>query len=267
MKSMSWALNPATKIHGHEDKIGRLWSGDYKDYPSQSEADLALCRLLAFYTNCDAGEIDRLFRESGLYRPKWDEPHFAGGKTYGQATIEKAVSSADERYARHGQSSNRAAGQREFNLTDLGNAERLVHHFGDRIRYCHAWKKWLIWDGVRWVVDHTDQIRQLAKKVIRKIYREAEAVSDPSKRQAIAKHAMSSESDKRIRAMIALAESELPITPEELDRDPWLLTCLNGTLDLRTNTLHAPSQGGFHHEACLGRLRLEGGKPALARFS
>ena len=72
----------------------------FNDYPSQSEADLALCRLLAFYTNCDAGEIDRLFRQSGLYRPKWDEPHFAGGKTYGQATIEKAVSSADERYAK-----------------------------------------------------------------------------------------------------------------------------------------------------------------------
>mgnify|MGYP001100845428 CR=1 FL=1 len=70
---------------------------------------------------------------------------------------------------------------------------------------------------VRWVVDHTDRIRQLAKQVIRKIYTEAEAVSDLSKRQAIAKHAMSSESDKRIRAMISLAESELPITPEELD--------------------------------------------------
>ena len=135
-------------------------------------------------------EIDRLFRQSGLYRPKWDEPHFAGGKTYGQATIEKAVSSADERYAKPGQSSHRAAGQREFHLTDLGNAERLVHHFGDRIRYCHLWKKWLIWDDVRWVVDHTDRIRQLAKQVIRKIYSEAETVSDLSKRQAIAKHAI-----------------------------------------------------------------------------
>ena len=186
-----------------------------------------------------------MFRESGLYRPKWDEPHFAGGKTYGQATIEKAVSSADERYAKPGQSSHRADGQREFNLTDLGNAERLVHHFGDRIRYCHAWKKWIIWNEVRWMVDHTDQIRQLAKQVIRKIYGEAETASDLSKRQAIAKHASSSESDKRIKAMISLAESELPITPEELDRDPWLLTCLNGTLDLRAGTLRPHRKEDF----------------------
>lgn len=233
----SCALNPATKNDGPEDKFSRLWSGNFQDYTSQSEADLALCRLLAFYTNGDAGETDRLFRESGLYRPKWDEPHFAGGKTYGQATIEKAVSSADERYAKPGQSLHRAIEQREFNLTDLGNAERLVHHFGDRIRFCHAWKKWIIWNEVRWMVDHTDQIRQLAKQVIRKIYGEAETSSDLSKRQAIAKHASSSESDKRIKAMISLAESELPITPEELDRDPWLLTCLNGTLDLRTGVL------------------------------
>ena len=230
-------LIQAAKINGNGDKFSRLWNGDYRGYASQSEADLALCRLLAFYTNCDAGEIDRLFRESGLYRPKWDQPHFAGGKTYGKATVEKAVSSADERYAEPGQSSHRTIGHRDFHLTDLGNAERLVHHFGERIRYCHLWKKWLIWDEVRWMVDHTDQIRQLAKQVIRKIYREAEAVSDPGKRQAIAKHAMASESDKRIKAMISLAESELPITPEELDRDPWLLTCLNGTLDLRKNIL------------------------------
>jgi len=47
-----------------------LWAGDFSDYPSQSEADLALCAILAFWTARDPGRIDSLFRESGLMRPK-----------------------------------------------------------------------------------------------------------------------------------------------------------------------------------------------------
>ena len=56
---------------------------------------------------------------------------------------------------------------------------------------------------------------------------------------------MSSESEKRIKAMISLTESELPITPEELNGYPWLLTCINGTLDLRTSTLMPHRRGDF----------------------
>jgi putative DNA primase/helicase len=37
--------------------------------------------------------------------------------------------------------------------------------------------------------------------------------------------------------MLKLAQAELAITPEQLDADPWLLNCLNGTLELRTLAL------------------------------
>jgi putative DNA primase/helicase len=66
------------------EKFARLWSGDLGDYASQSEADLALCSLLAFWTQ-DAGQIDRNFRRSGLYRPKWERAD------YRQWTIAKAL--------------------------------------------------------------------------------------------------------------------------------------------------------------------------------
>jgi primase-polymerase (primpol)-like protein len=56
-----------------------------------SAADLALCNSLAYWTNGDRGAIDRLYRESALYRAKWDAPHRADGATYGQMTIEKAL--------------------------------------------------------------------------------------------------------------------------------------------------------------------------------
>lgn len=73
-------------------KFTKLWQGDWSGYPSQSEADLALCRLLSYWTNGDSVLIDRLFRHSGLFRSKWDAPHLAGGTTYGQATIATAIS-------------------------------------------------------------------------------------------------------------------------------------------------------------------------------
>jgi primase-polymerase (primpol)-like protein len=52
------------------DKFNLLWGGDYSQYSSQSEADLALCNLLPFWTGPNPDQIDALFRHSGLMRPK-----------------------------------------------------------------------------------------------------------------------------------------------------------------------------------------------------
>ncbi len=71
-------------------KFTDLWMGNIADYASHSEADLALCSLLAFYTGPDAARIDRLFRESRLMRSKWDEKR--GTETYGEMTVAKALS-------------------------------------------------------------------------------------------------------------------------------------------------------------------------------
>ena len=60
-----------------------------QDFPSQSEADLKLATMLAFWCGPDAERMDRLFRRSKLYRDKWDEQR--GSKTYGEQTIAKAI--------------------------------------------------------------------------------------------------------------------------------------------------------------------------------
>ncbi len=65
-------------------------AGDCAGYPSQSEAELALCMLLAFWTHRDGARIDRLFRRSALFRPKWDAGAGAG-QTYGQRTVRKTI--------------------------------------------------------------------------------------------------------------------------------------------------------------------------------
>ena len=68
-----------------------LWNGDINGYPSQSEADLALCNLLAYWTNGNAYRMDALFRQSALYREgKWNKRH--GADTYGNMTLNKALS-------------------------------------------------------------------------------------------------------------------------------------------------------------------------------
>ena len=76
--------------------------------------------------------------------------------------------------------------------------------------------------------------------MVRLMYAEAEE-QDDDRRKALVSWATRSESQSRIEAMINSAKSEpgIPVRPEELDRDPWLFNCLNGTLDLRTGALRA----------------------------
>lgn len=66
------------------------------DYSSQSEADAALCTLLAFYAGPNHAQVDRLFRSSGLMRDKWDEAR--GGLTYGEKTVEHVIDNMEEFY-------------------------------------------------------------------------------------------------------------------------------------------------------------------------
>jgi primase-polymerase (primpol)-like protein len=108
-------------------KFQRLWKGNIAGYPSQSEADMALCSLLAFWTGGDVDQMDRLFRESGLLRPKWDEQHYADGTTYGERTIERAIAGTDEFY-----SGSPAGRDDTSSTTDLGSASAVSQESAHR---------------------------------------------------------------------------------------------------------------------------------------
>ena len=126
-----------------------------------------------------------------------------------------------------------------FALTDLGNAERLVKKHGDSIRYSYERNRWLVWDGARWTWDMGAEIMSKAKDIVRDIYAEAAVEPDSDARRKIAGHARTAESEYRLKALAALAESEpgIPITLDALDSDPWLLNVKNGTIDLRSGEL------------------------------
>ena len=56
-------------------KFEKLWTGEWEpDYASQSEADLALCCILAFWCGPSPSRINALFRMSGLVRREVVEP-------------------------------------------------------------------------------------------------------------------------------------------------------------------------------------------------
>ena len=122
-------------------------------------------------------------------------------------------------------------------LTDVGNCERFVAEHGERVRHCHPWDAWLIFDGTKWMKDEILQVEQLARLTVRNIYKEALQAPDADVRKALAAHAVKSERRDRLDAAIKLSRSDLPVEPRELDADPWLFNVTNGTLDLRTGEL------------------------------
>ena len=81
--------NEVLRVALQDHSIRRLWEGIIDGYDSHSEADAALCSLLAYYTGPNPEKIDSLFRQSGLMRDKWDENR--GSQTYGGTTIQNMM--------------------------------------------------------------------------------------------------------------------------------------------------------------------------------
>jgi putative DNA primase/helicase len=120
-----------------------LYAGQWEGlFPSQSEADIALCSQLAFWTGRNTAQMDRIFRSSGLMREKWNRKR--GGDTYGNITIGKACASCVEVYEpdkydddtslaisffKGGKVSAKAK-NKTYDATDTGNAHRLYDKFG-----------------------------------------------------------------------------------------------------------------------------------------
>lgn len=116
---------------------------------------------------------------------------------------------------------------------DHGNADRLIALYGEDLKYCHAFKKWLVWDGMRWAPDDTDQARRLAKLAMLEFLRQAieRGGGDAEK------FARASLDARRIASTLSMAECEIFARPSDLDTDPFALNFLNGTVDLRTGEL------------------------------
>ena len=129
--------------------------------------------------------------------------------------------------------------QGHYNLTDIGNAERLVKDHKEILHYSKEYERWLVFTGKCWEWDMGLRVSALAKATVRNIYTEAANEPDERTRKEISNHAKASESNAKIEGMLSRAKSEYGVAVKlsELNSNRWLLNCQNGTLDLQTGEL------------------------------
>lgn len=232
-----------------------LYAGSITGYGSQSEADLALCNMLAFWTACDADKMDAIFRQSGLMREKWDRKQ--SGSTYGALTIQKAIAGCHTVYTAAqaqqefsvsiGSGANAGTGaeqERCYSFDDMGNAQRLVDLFGDQLRYCYTEKKWYYYDSRKWCIDNVGIVEKIADKSIlamkaeAKIYLQADEQSGGDMAKAFEKHMKASRSNKAKKSMISETMHHLPILPSQFDRYKMALNTPGGVINLKDGSVH-----------------------------
>ena len=228
-----------------------LYSGNWQGvYSSQSEADLALCNQLAFWTQRNEEQIDRIFRTSGLMRKKWDEKR--SGSTYGAITIGKACANCIEVYEpkkyeddtklalalfRDGKFGVEPPVQ--YDMTDTGNAHRLQDKFGNIIRYSYNRKRWYYWTGKVWRIDDSGEIKKLADIICDDIKREAFQEQDEKTQADLLKWAIKTSSSRGKEAMIKECQHlpGIPVGQDDLDAYPDYINCRNGIINLRNGEL------------------------------
>ncbi len=125
---------------------------------------------------------------------------------------------------------------------DSGNAERLRRLHGQDMRFSPA-HGYLVWDGRRWKPDEYAAIRR-AKTVQLTIFEEAAQLAEEFRR-GLQQFATQSGNAARIDGMLKMAKDLLVIEPAMLDSNPWLINCLNGTVNLRTGKLQKHNRADF----------------------
>lgn len=238
-----------------KETFNNLYHGQWEQYyTSQSEADLALCNMLAFWTGRNAQLMDGLFRKSSLMREKWDKKH--GKDTYGHMTIGKAIRDTSVVYTPKPEYKitieNPIEPGKLYTFDDTGNAERLFDTFGAKIRYSYVNKMWLYYDGRKWCDDYKGVIKKLSDEVVEHMKHErnnyiknmADDSAEDEIEKQFQKHLKASRSSKGKTAMIKETEHRVPILPDEIDRHSYLLNTPNGIINLKDGkvTAHDPAK-------------------------
>jgi putative DNA primase/helicase len=120
-----------------------------------------------------------------------------------------------------------------FPPEDVGNGHRLIAMHGTNLRYCYAFKKWLVWDQTRWNIDEGEHIQILTHEAMEEFALQAARANNES----LMKFAAICRRSARIANAIGEARPYLEIRSQLLDTNPDLLNFRNGTLDLKTGQL------------------------------
>lgn len=232
-----------------------LYQGQWQGvYQSQSEADLAFCNMLAFWTGRNAEQMDRIFRCSGLIREKWDK--YRGSETYGNITINKAIANCTECYSsnkydddsslaiaffRNGTvtGDNSEKKTKHYDQNDTGNAHRLYDKYGNIIKYVFDRNHWYFWNGKNWLMDETNQIKVLADEICRDLKQYAYSIDDEKLQEKALRFASKSANSGAKEAFIKECRhlNAIPAVLDDFDAYPDFLNCQNGIINLRNGEL------------------------------
>ena len=233
-----------------------LMKGNYEPYyTSHSEADMALANILAFWCAKDYSQMDSIFRQSNLYRDKWDEKR--KNSTYGEQTLFKAINEANNIYTPKQQTDDnplRYALSKLFDnqeetkeypirsYDDTGNADRFIDRYGNLYKYSYIANKFYIYDGMKWKVDDKGSIRKLIDEMIESIKNEkvlhSEDVTEEEAREVFQKFYKKTRGTQAKKNIMNELMHRRPATPDDFDKDDMLINVANGYIDLTSRELY-----------------------------
>jgi putative DNA primase/helicase len=275
MKSRKWRVI--------EPLLNGTWEGG--KYASHSEADLALLNHLAYYSDRDPYIMESIFRKSGMYRG----PEEKKNPKYLSITIEEALRGAQSTFSDNAGKKKKMDGQKppdidlgydqmfgephEKNSTDfkdttsdLGRSKIFSEKYYGILRWCTEMKIWLIWNGKNWQTDKLLKVIQMAKDTVEEmIVKVGQDIANATGEEQVKsakqrfRDTVKGKSEKSIKSMVELAKSDMPITTQELDQDPFLLNCQNGVVDLRSGKL-LPHNSEYYMTKIAGANYIPGAK-------
>ena len=260
------------------DKFKALYEGRWEEgYDSQSDADMALVSILAFWCGNVEEQIDRIFRTSGLMRDKWDR--MTGDSTYGQITIRNAVSTNGEIYTpiMTGSAEDdfetldedeeeaevltfepdlshitltieemRPHTKPRYQRDEIGIGYAFADYFKPIARFDRERGIWYVYDGKVWQPDENAlAVAELAKILADRLYTFALQITDEDTRNRYIKRVQKLQMRKNRRTMIEDAKSVYPVSHTVFDRNTNLFNCQNGTLNLTTGEFRPHDPADF----------------------
>ena len=126
------------------------------------------------------------------------------------------------------------SGSGEHHSGQVRIAHRLARSHADQLLHVHG-VGWHYWDGARWAIDDRGSARRAVLEVL------AASLGESVGNQQLRKDVAKCESFTGINGVLGVASAlvEFAATVGDLNADPYLLNCANGTLDLRTRQVRS----------------------------
>ena len=123
----------------------------------------------------------------------------------------------------------------EMQFTDITNRDYFLKAFGNKIRYCLMWNKFLIWNGTCWEIDKKGKVEEDCVDFVHHMYRGLRVITDLQLQKDFEKHLIKSESFRRIQALVGLLKmsKDIKVSDDELDTDNYLFNVNGITLNLK----------------------------------